>query len=310
MVGAFENIFNFRMTWKLHLKFLYFFAKIHAIAHFTYDEKRKKACYSFVSAVYGLFWAVGFFIELILLLFSFGDSDSVVFHFVHATELTTIVINALLIYLIQIILSKDLVLLINDAISINQVINYDYRKEVNVFGAKFQRLYKFKMQCLLLQFVLLFVSYYIYVDVNGGEPNEIILGFLIVYTHFSTVVVSGIFFCGSLLLGYDFYYFLNRKARQIFKKLELNRKSRTQIDRFCQACDELDKLSVVYSRINTYIARINRIAAVQITGELLGSFIMITSAVSKLLIATKIHKSHTYAICITRYYSTHNILTF
>ncbi len=281
MVKFLKNI----SKWKLRLKFFYFFAKIHALAHFSYDEKQKKVAYSFISSVYGSLWVAFYFTELTLLLYSFNETGmmlngSVVLNFVHATELTTIVLKALFIYALQIVQSKDLVLLINDAISINQVINCEYRKEVNIYSKHFERLYNLKERCLFLQFVLLFVSFYVYISLKGGEASEIIFGFLVVYTHFSTVVVSGIYFYGSLLLGYDFYYFLNRKLKLILKNVNLHRKPGTQIECYGQACDELDKLSLVYSRVNLYMERINRLSAVQITAELLGSFIMITSAVS------------------------------
>lgn len=284
------NIFNFKLTWRLRLKFYYFFAKVHALAHFTYEEKKKKVFFSSVSVVYGSAWTIFYFLELIALLYSFSVSGmmfngSVVLNFVHALELTTIVLKALFIYILQIIQSKDLVLLINDAISINQVINFTYRKEDNLYSQQFERLYNLKKRCLMLQSVLLFASYYIYLEQQDeNNPTEITLGFLVVYTHFSTVVVSGIYFYGSLLFGYDFYYFLNRKLNLILKQFEFDRKSkfRTRTQSYCQACDDLDKISVVYTRINLYIVKINRMSVVQIAGELLGSFVMITSAVSNL----------------------------
>lgn len=284
MLKFIENIFNFKMTWKLRLKFYYFFAKIHALAHFTYCERKRQVVFSFASAVYGWAWVAGYFLELIVLLYSITVSgmmfnESSVLNFVHALELITIVLKALFIYLLQIIQSKDLVLLINDAIHINEVINVEYRKEVNLYGQQFERLYDFKKRCLLLQGVLLFVSYYIYLgQKRENSPTEIIFGFLVVYTHFSTVVVSGIYFYGSLLFGYDFYYFLNRKLKLILRKVEFNGKSKTQS--YCQACDDLDELSAVHTRISLYIVKINRMSDVHIAGELLGSFIMITSAVS------------------------------
>lgn len=138
--------------------------------------------------------------------------------------------------------------------------------------------------------MLLFASFYVCVELKGGETNEIIFGFLVVYTHFSTVVVSGIYFYGSLLFGYDFYYFLNRKLKNVLRNVEFKRKSRRRIENYCQACDELDKLSLVYSRINVFIGRINRLSVVQITGELLGSFVMITSAVSNTVFSLIVSK--------------------
>lgn len=92
--------------------------------------------------------------------------------------------------------------------------------------------------------------------------------------------MSGLFFYGSLLFGYEFYYSLNRKLIQLLKKVEVNTKCRTQMESFSRACDELDEISLVYTRINSYVASINQLFAVQITFELFGSFLMITCAVS------------------------------
>lgn len=269
------------MAWK----FFYYFAKIHALAYFSYDKHRKKVYYSNKSVLYGCTWVAGYSIELILLVNSIRFTasrftGSEVLHFVNITELNTILLKALFVYIIQIVQAKDVVVLINEAISINQVINDEYRPQANLYGQRFYKLCNTKKWCLFMQFVLLFTSFYIYVLLKEPELSEIIFGFLLVYAHFSTVLVSGVSFYGSLLYGYDFYYFLNRKLKFILKKVQFKAKNKARIKSFYEACDELDKLSFLHTRVNLYIAKINRILVIQTTGELLGAFTMITSAVS------------------------------
>lgn len=282
-----ENIFNFKITWKFRLKFFYFIAKVNALAHFIYVEKRNKVCYSFISTVYGWVWVVYYFLFLTYFLSSLtelvDDGDgSVVLFFANAAEVITVIFKAFIIYFLQVIQSKDLVLLINEAIGISQMIDSKHRESINFYSHRFVKLYNLKKRCIVLQTALLFVSHCYNVVLTGYLTIYMILGGLIVHAHFSAVVVGGLYFYGSLLFGYEFYYSLNGKLIEILKEMEVNQKSRTQFGNFVasQACDELDKISLTYTRIGAFIASINSLFAVQVTLELLGSFIQIASAVS------------------------------
>ncbi|XP_037042486.1 uncharacterized protein LOC119078875 [Bradysia coprophila] len=284
MLEFVRNIFHFEIAWKMRLKLFYYFAKFHALAHFKYIENRNKVSFSFVSIIYGLVWVVGYFLLLLIALFSLSvfteDSrnESDIFLFVNTLEIVTIFFKGFSIYLLQVIQSTDLVLLINEAIAINQSVDHMHREITYTYGHRFVRLYNNKKCCVLLQFVLLFMCYYIYLKQSGHDAIKKVFGFLIVYTHFLTVVVSGLYIYGSLLLAYEFYHSLNRNLTQVLKKVEVNQISRTQMASYCQACDELDEISLTYTRISAYVGRIKRLFAVQITFELLISFLLITCA--------------------------------
>lgn len=276
-----QDIFGFKIEWKL----IYFFAKVHASAHFTCVEKPWAVRFSLMSAVYGAIWGVGYLLLLIFILTSLNelveDSDgSVILIFVNAIELIAIALRACSIHFLQVIQSKNLVLLFNDAIGIFQVIHSKNRQTPNSYSHRFMSLYKFKKRCLLTQCLLFWVSIYIYMELSGHSTVEMTFTFIIVYTHFATTVVGGLYFYGSLLYGFEFYYSLNRKLIQILKTVELNTESKAQMERYCQACDELDKISLEYTRISSYVASINKLFAVQVSLELLGSFLMITCSVS------------------------------
>lgn len=280
------NAFNIKITWISRLRFFYIFAKMHALAHFSYDKETNEVSFSIVSAVCGSIFVVGYFLLLIFILYVLDelvdDTDgSVVLYFVNAIELITIALKAFTIYLLQIIHSKDLVLLINNAIGIDQAINNEHRQNTKLYGRHFVELYNFKKWCLLLQVVLLWASYYIYVELSGHDTKEMIFSFIIVYSHFSTVIVSGLYFYGSLLFGYEFYNSLNGQVKRILQKIELNKEFRTDMESYCQACEELEKISLVYTRISSSITSINRTFAVRIAFELLGSFLIITCSVSR-----------------------------
>lgn len=271
------------ITWKLRLKYFYIFAKAHALAHFNYEEKKNEVYLSSTSVAYGCVWAVGYFLTFIWLLIALSvllndtnGEGKMIFHIVNGIELTTITLKAFSLYFLRIIQSRDLVRLINDAIGVNEAIN---RETVKFQGQHFVMLYNFKMLCLLLQTVLLFAAYFIYVAQSISSTAEKVVSFFIVYIHFSTTVVSGCCVYGSLLFGYDFYYKLNRKLVKILNKIEIKTKSKIQAEIFCYACDELDKISLLYTRISSYVALVNQLFAVQITFELLGSFLMITCSV-------------------------------
>lgn len=105
------------------------------------------------------------------------------------------------------------------------------------------------------------------------------VGFLIIYTHLLTITVSGLYFYGSLLFGYEFYYSLNGKLIQILREVEVKEKSKNHIGNY----NEVDKISFAYTRISTYVASINRIFAVRITFESLATFVMTTCSVSILI---------------------------
>lgn len=283
MLEFFKNIINIKLTWKLRIKYFYFFAKINALAHFTYVEKRREVCFSLKSTFYGWVWVVGYLLLFIYYCFRFNNfpnERSLILFFVVSVDILIAILKALLIYVLQIIHAKDLVLLINDAINIQEVINYEYREDVTLYGQHFERLYNFRKWWLMLQIVLMFWSCY-----NNVSHNNIFTTFgiinasLIIYAHFSTVL-SGLYIYGSLLFGYAFYYSVNRRLNYILTKIKLYDKSSSQMEIYCQACDELDKISLIYSRINAYVARINRIFAIQILIELLGSFSIIICAVS------------------------------
>lgn len=283
MFKLFENIFKFKLTWKSRLKFFYFIAKFHALAHFIYVEKKNKVRHCFLSTVYGWVWVVGYFMLLLFFLSTLnelveGSNRSAVLFFVNAIEVITVFLKAFTIYFLQVIQSKNLVLLINSAIDIDRMIDANHLKSVDCYSHhRYTRLYNFKKRCILVQCSVLFVSYCFFVVQAGYKTMYIIFGTLVIYAHFTTVVISGLYFYGLLLFGYEFYYTLNAKLIQILKEIEVNKKSRTQIGK---SYDELDKISLVYTRISRYVSRINKFFAIQVTFELVGSLILITSVVS------------------------------
>ncbi|KAJ6649474.1 putative gustatory receptor 94a, partial [Pseudolycoriella hygida] len=131
---------------------------------------------------------------------------------------------------------------------------------------------------------------------NDTPASSVFIAFLIVYTHFSTVVVSGLYFYGSVLLAFDFYYLLNRKLKEILCEVEANGKGKTRMESYRKACNDIDKLSAVYSRIGLFMTRVNRVSAVQISCELLGGFLMITVALYYMfyaLLSTKFTENST-----------------
>lgn len=289
MIKFIQNCINVKVTWKILLKYFYYFAKINALAHFTYDvEQRQAIRFSLISTIYGWIWVVGHFMLLIFNSFYLDvvlddEKESFIFYFVSATELFAALLKVVLIYFLQLINSKDLILLINDAFNINQVISYEYREDINLKGYRFVKLYNFKKRCIFLQFILIFWSYYNYTDqYDEISITELINNFLICYTHFSTVIVSGLYFYGFLLVGYDFYFSLNRKLRQILKEIELTNQlsNKLRVENYCRASEDIDKISRAYTRITSYMANSNKIFSIQIAIELLGSFFMVTSAVS------------------------------
>lgn len=283
MLKFVENFFNFKVTWKLRMKIVYLFAKVHGLAHFVYDENTNKVRYSGKSTVYGWVWAIYYLLFLTLFWSSLtelvddGDGSAVLF-FVNATELTTVVSKAFIIYFLQIIQSKDLVVLINDAVVISQMIHSEHSESVNLYSHRFVRLCNFKKRCIVIQSILLFGSHCLYVAQAGYKTINAILGGLIAYTHFSTVLIGGYYLYGCLLFGYEFYYSLNGKLIQILNLIKANTK--LQSKSYGQVHDELDRILFVYTRISVYVASINRLFAVQVTLQLLASFIQITSAVS------------------------------
>lgn len=289
MLKFVQSIFKFKITWKLRFKFFYFLVKMHALAPFSYVEKQTKVRFSFISAVFGSVWAVGYLLLLILLLSSTDEfvddkEGSFILIFVNALELITIAMKAFFIYFLQVVQSRDLTLLINEALELNQVINYkNNRDKINLYGHRFMSCYKFKKRCFLLQILLFCVSFYIYVKQSGQSTMATIFCFLIVYTHFLTIIVCGLYFYGSMLFGREFYQSLNSNLILILNEVELIKKSKTQMENYCRVCDELDKISVLYTRITTYVTSINRIFSVQIMLELLGSFLMMTCAVSSFM---------------------------
>lgn len=288
MLKFVQKIVNFKLTWKLRLKFFYFFARIHALGGFSYEEKRKKVSLSSTSVAYGCVWVFCYFLLLVITVSSLNeivdDSEgSVVLYFVNSIEVTALLFKAFSFYFLRVIQSKDLVRLINEAIDINQTINYEYRENVTFYGRHFVRLYKFKKWCVVIQSLVFFASFYIYVDQSQHGVMQKLFSFIIAYTHFSTVIVSGFYFYGGLLFGYEFYYSLNCKLIQVLNEINADNKSRMQMEYYCHACDELDKISIFYTRISSYVASIDKMFAVEIALQLVTSFIIITSAVSNRL---------------------------
>lgn len=273
MLKFLQNIINSKVSGKFRLKYLYFFVKLNALAHFTYVEQRKQVRFSSISTLYGWVWVLYYF--LLLTFYSFylskllnEETDNLVLFFVTAIELITTLLKVFVIYFLRIIQSKNLVLLINDAIKINEIINYQDCHH-------FFRLYNFKKWCVLLQCVLIFGSYYNFIEQNNSDDTIAKINiFLIIYTHFSTVVVSGLFSYGGLLLGYAFYHSLNRKLINILTKIE--------VENYYQS-DDFDEISHLYSRITSYVTSVNRMFSIQIIIELIGSFVLIICAVSILI---------------------------
>lgn len=281
MLKFVQKIVNFKITWKLRLKFFYFLSMIHGLGHFTYEENRKKVRLSFISVAYGCVWVVGYFLFMLKMLSSIDrvvdDIDGqYVQYLVNVIDMTTIALKACSFHFLRIIHSKDLVRLMNDAIDINQTID-EYRENFSLYDRHFVKLYNLKKWCSLLQSLMFIVCFCIYAAEVGDDIRRIIFSSVVLYTHFYTLIVSGLYFYGSLIFASEFYYSLNSKLIQVLNKINVDTKSRPLIENYC---DEFDKISLLYTRISSYVESINRIFAVEIAFQLLTSFIMITCSVS------------------------------
>lgn len=280
-------LFRLKMPWKWRVKFVYYFVKVHGLAHYSYDQKQHKVTQSIWSVVYGLLWTVSYTVVLMLLLYSINTSrvsyqNHMIYYIVNCLEIVFILVKAVLYYVEHIIQSKELTLLINDGFYIDELLSAVYQEQ-RQNHRKFERLYRFQKRLFLLQSFLIFGSFFIYVHLKMNESvtGEILFAFITVYAHFSTIIVSNLYFFGSLLLAYDSYYCMNSKLKEIFAKVD-DGHSHIEMGSFDQACEDIDRLSWAYSCVSVYMTRINRVSSVQISGELIGGFLMILCAVSSM----------------------------
>lgn len=272
-------------NYKDSINFFYKFAKINGLAPFFYSTNpinvsntRFSSIHSFI---FGLLLAVCFLVQGILYISSeYNSSYSTNLQkFVTILTLSFGIIIVICVYIIQFTKRKSIVSVINEYISLWNLITLRYSKQ-NFFNSKFHKLYDLRKILLIIQ--VLFI-----VIVNGSYLPQIIWIFppiyklawiIMIYSHVIISILSSFFYYGGIMTISHFYQILNDHLRLYKTKLS-ELQSEFKMNVCCELSDEFDYWSGIYDEITLLMKRTHGIFTLQVILIILCSFFQITITV-------------------------------
>lgn len=264
---------------------LYYLAQCYGLCPFKYDESTPRVFESnfstFISLMAGLILCtITIFTQTYTLLTWLPDRPKIVLLIISHLEGFFLVIQNVVIFLIHFNNRKKLVKFINEGFDLTSELKKICPREV-IFSTEFRKDLRSKIVAKSFQILLLILTTYSFCLRAIDSAFEWSFGTLSIWMYIYAIMISSIFYSGSVLISARFYGILNTKLIHVVTNARENYKSTPclKMQLFCETSDEIDLIAVLYNRIASFVEQINELFCVQIVVIQLSSFVLILSSV-------------------------------
>lgn len=263
---------------------LYYITQCYGFSPFKYDKSTPRIFesnfFTFISLIAGSFFCfLTISIQSYTALTWLPERPKVVLLIISYLEGISIIIQNVIIFLIHFSNRKKLVKFINEGFDLTSELKKICPQEL-IFSTKFRKDLRSKLISKSLQILLLIVTPLSF-SVRDNNILEWFYGLLAVTMYIFPMIISSIYYCGSVLISARFYEILNSKISSLITNMNTDYKSNPclQLQLFCDVSDEIDYIAVLYTRIASFVELINKHLSAQIVIIKLSSFVLILSAV-------------------------------
>lgn len=274
---------------------IYYWTKLNGLVPFAYSKSKAIVRKSPWSTCYAVLFSCMY---VAAFLFVSGNNLTIAFANKHTGKNVRLVISVLetlisvvrttILYGMQLMFRKRIVSVINDAIALWHYISKRWPAK-QFFDAFFIKHYKSRMIWLLVEIIILIVSYKFTAfeyRLKMGSNVAFVYAVINMYNHLVSSIITGVFYYGGMLVVLQFYRILNEQVlhwMESIKTVEDRKANHIRMQFFCEISDNIDEASIFYSDITEYTGKVNRLFQFQIIMTVLASFFLITSNVSGLI---------------------------
>lgn len=283
-------------NYRPRFQIVYYWTKLNGLVPFTYSRSKSTVGKSSWSTCYSVLFA---FLYVAAFLFVSSNTLIIATENKHNDKSVRIVISILetlisvlrttLLYGMQLWFRKKIVCVINDAITLWHYILKRWPAK-QFFDAFFLKHYKSRMIWLLIEIIILMISYKFNADeyrLKSESDLAYVYAVINVYNHLVSPITTGVFYYGGMMVVLQFYRILNQQVlswMESIKTVEDRKANHSRMQFFCEISDNIDEASIFYSDITEYMGKVNRLFQFQIILTVLASFFLITSNVSALCV--------------------------
>lgn len=206
--------------------------------------------------------------KLVMLLVSFLESFS-------------LIVQNVSIFCIQLGNRKELIKFLNDGFDLTSDLKKISPQDV-IFSTKFRKHLRSKVISKCFQVIWLSVNTLSFC-VRENNIYHWLFGLATSSVYWYSMVISSLYYCGSILISARFYEILNSKIINLAASINEDeyklKPSEIQMQYICDVSDEIDCIAVLYNRITLFVELINKYLSVQVVLIKICSFVLTLSSV-------------------------------
>lgn len=262
---------------------LYYITQFYGLSPFKYNKTARRIfesnSFTLISLIASLFFCLLTTLsQMFAILTWMPKRPKMVLLIVSYMEGFFVIVQNMLICCIQFRNRKMLVKFINEGFELTSQLTKICPQEA-MFSMQFRKYLRSKVVTKTLQFMLLIFSTFTFV-VRENNVGEWVGGFLGVIVYMYPMMISSIYYCGSVLISARFYEILNFRIVSLISNINYESKQRLHnMQLVSDICDEIDSTAVLYNRIVSFVELINKLFSLQIVIIQLSSFILTISSV-------------------------------
>lgn len=314
----------------------YLIAKLNGITPFEFNKAKFKVNSSISLTIYCCIFLIIFTILSLCACILISNNDvkntEFVIRLINYSEISFTFIKTIILYIIQIKNRKDIINVINFGIQLEKLLKFikisatlspsppsphqfKIEKAENFYDNKFY--YYIKLKGLLICFQvlsiisLIFALHITYESIYNTMIYVISWLFLF-YSYFPCMIIGTFYYIG-MLIAIQYFRILNDRLKIIMIKInEIDNNCETiysdnnsqlklndKMQRTCNFSDDIDQISILYSKICDFVQSINKVFSTHIFVTLIVSFVIIIGEVTfrrinKTILSQYIYKQFSY----------------
>lgn len=285
-------------------KILFYITQCYGLSPFKYNKSTSRIFESnllvLVNLIAGLsFCLFALWSQMYTILTWLPNRPKTVLLVVSYMEGFFVVIEHISIFFIQFSNRKTLLKFINEGFELTSELRKICPEEA-IFSIQFRKYLRSKVMTKSFQIVLLCFTTLSFC-VRENNILEWLGGLLGVTIYIYPMMISSIYYCGSVIISARFYEILNLTIVSLISSMESKQCLQTQL-LVSDIYDEIDYIAVLYNRIVSFVELINKLLSLQIVIIKLTSFILIISSVIYRNFHLKFHRKWNKILVLSRYF--------
>lgn len=287
---------------RLAILFIFYVLKVNGLIPFQFSRIDRKAYIDFSTTLYSFCLTILFTVFIITSCIVFlinplysEDNPSNVTKFVTNFEVVFLTISASLTFILHFIRRKKLMILANDIFCIRNYMMQIFPDD-ETFARSFSEEFGYRLlnSCFQLLGLLSMIAFCAIALANILTFKEILLICISFYIHSMTTISLSLYFYGGIITSLTLYQKINGTIKKLMNVIGSQEypSAGLNMQMSCNISDILDRLSVLYARINLFTQGICDFFQLQIIFLLFTGFCQLIASVSALRVSLDLLKEY------------------